>query len=511
MNTTYRTFLLAGVAFAVLGTPAMAQSRRVADTAAPPPVQALPPQPDPRVTLLEQQLRDVRAEIDNLKKSQADTDSTAALADLKRATGAQYVDINNQLAALPKVGLDNGRLTVASADGRFTLALRALIQFDSGYFAQGRNPASVDLNSGANFRRAQIGVTGTAWKDWSYNLTLDFGGNGLENSGYLYTAYLEYDGFKPFGIRAGAYAPPAGIEDATGSADLLFLERPASADIARNIAGSPSRTAVTLFAQDTDYLIAASLTGDKANVGSTTKLNTAPFDEQLAFVGRASWLAVNTPEFKWLLDADLTHVFKPADNVAGSVPSTTVLNAVSFSNGPELAVDSFKTVNTGNIDAKTVTEYGFETAAEYDALYAQGGYFRYDITRRNTAIVSPNFSGWYALVTYSLTGETHAYDPTTASFRGLRPLTGLGSGGWGAWELKARYSSIDLDYNPLTSTATGGIGGGIQDVWSAGVNWYPTNGVRFSLEYDNIKVNHVNAPTTDISSDAIGLRTQLSL
>ena len=46
--------------------------------------------------------------------------------------------------------------TIASADGNFTFALRSLMQFDYGYFAQGKNPATVDLNSGSNFRRAQI-------------------------------------------------------------------------------------------------------------------------------------------------------------------------------------------------------------------------------------------------------------------------------------------------------------------------------------------------------------------
>ena len=167
MRKNIRVVLLAGAALSSFAVPAMAQSRS-ATPATPPPVQALPPQPDPRVTLLEQQLRDVRAEIENLKQAQADSDNSLALSDLKRATGDQYVDINSQLAALPKVALDNGRFTVASADGRFTLALRALVQFDAGYFAQGKGPASVDLSSGANFRRAQIGVTGTAWRDWSY-------------------------------------------------------------------------------------------------------------------------------------------------------------------------------------------------------------------------------------------------------------------------------------------------------------------------------------------------------
>ena len=87
----------------------------------------------------------------------------------------------------------------------------------------------------------------------------------------------------------------------------------------------------------------------------------------------------------------------------------------------------------------------------------------------------------------------------------------MGSGGWGAWELKARYSDIDLNYLPFNTAATGGVAGGKQDVWTLGVNWYPTAGLRFELEYDNISVDHVNAPATDISANAIALRTQISL
>ena len=504
MQKNVRIALLAGAALSILAAPALAQSSR--RNAAPPSAPSLPPQSDPRVTLLEQQLRDVRAEVENLKKAQADSDNGAALADLKRSTGAQYSDINNQLAALPKVGLDNGRLTVASADGRFTLALRALLQYDVGYYAQGKNGTVPDLSSGTNFRRAQIGIQGTAFRDWSYNLTLDFAGNGVEKSGYIYAAYLQYDGLKPFGVRIGAYTPPAGLEDQTGSGDLLFLERPSAVDAARNIAGAPSREAVTVFLQDTNYFASVSYTGQKAG-------DTGAFDEQQALIGRAAWLAVNTPDVKWLLDADVTYLFKPADIVAGSVPLTTALTAVSLSGTPELTVDNNvpKTPNTGNIDAHSLTEIGFETAAEYDALYVQGGYFHYSFDRRNPALPDPDFSGWYALATWSLTGETHAYDPTTASFRGLRPASGLGNGGFGAWELKARYSHLDLDYNPLASPASGGVPGGVQNIWTVGANWYPTNGIRFSLEYSNLHLTHENARATDLSADEIGLRTQLSL
>ncbi|HVW75893.1 MAG TPA: porin [Rhizomicrobium sp.] len=488
----FRTsILLAGAAVIALSASAEAAEKKAPPVVAP---------SDPRIPVLEQELRDVQAQLAQIKGAQAENDSSAAVADLKRSTSAHYVDINNRLDAQTRTSLDNGRLSFASADGNFTFALRSLVQFDYGYFGQGRNPASVDLNSGSNFRRAQFGFTGTAWKDWSYNFTYDFGGGGVEKNGYIYYAYLQYDGLAPFHVRGGAIAPFEGIEDATGSGDLLFLERPSSADIARNVAGSPGREGIDVFVQSDNYLLSVAYTGKKTTDAAT-------FDAQQAVVARASWLAVNQTDIKWLLDGHVSHVFKVADAAA----NTNASNNFSFSNGPELTVDATKTVNTGNIDANRVTEFGFETAAEYAGLYGQGGWFHYDITRR-TALPDPDFSGWYALLTYSITGEEQAYDPTTASFRGLRPAKPLGSpGGWGALELKARYSNIDLDYRPFLAAASGGVTGGVQNVWTVGLNWYPTNGIRFAIDYDNIQVNHVNAPASDISANAIAARAQISL
>ena len=53
MRKNIRVVLLAGVTLCSLAAPALAQGR----AATPPPVQTLPPQPDPRVTILEQELR----------------------------------------------------------------------------------------------------------------------------------------------------------------------------------------------------------------------------------------------------------------------------------------------------------------------------------------------------------------------------------------------------------------------------------------------------------------------
>jgi phosphate-selective porin OprO/OprP len=111
----------------------------------------------------------------------------------------------------------------------------------------------------------------------------------------------------------------------------------------------------------------------------------------------------------------------------------------------------------------------------------------------------------------SLTGEPRRYDAGSASFRGLKPVHPLGKDGWGAWEVAARYSNTDLAFDPLAGAAAGGVTGGEQNIWSVGLNWYPTAGLRFMLDYDNIQVNHVEAPAGDISASAIALRSQISL
>src|SRR5881398_3243962 len=105
--------LLAGTALAGLSVSAFAAAKKPAP---------MPAQPDPRIGLLEQQLRDVERQLHEIKQTQSQADNTAALMDLKRSSSDHYSDLNKQLAAQNKVGLDNGRLSVATPDGNFSLA-----------------------------------------------------------------------------------------------------------------------------------------------------------------------------------------------------------------------------------------------------------------------------------------------------------------------------------------------------------------------------------------------------
>jgi phosphate-selective porin OprO/OprP len=128
---------------------------------------------------------------------------------------------------------------------------------------------------------------------------------------------------------------------------------------------------------------------------------------------------------------------------------------------------------------------------------------------RGGVLPDADFSGWYVMAAFSLTGEPRLYDAQTASFHDPVPVAPLGKG-WGAWELAARFSHADLDDAAKTPAALGGVAGGIQDVWSTGLNWYPNRTLRFMLDYANIQVRHVEAPATALSANAIAMRSQIA-
>ena len=149
--------LLAGAALVALSAPALAAAQKAAAAA----------QPDPRIGVLEQELRDVQLQLGRDQgRAEPITDNSAARA----GPEAQHLrpicrSSTTSSAPRPRPASPTAGSSFASADGAFTLALRSLVQFDVWLFrARASNPASVDLNSGTNFRRAQIGFQGTAWQ-----------------------------------------------------------------------------------------------------------------------------------------------------------------------------------------------------------------------------------------------------------------------------------------------------------------------------------------------------------
>jgi len=462
---------------------------------------------------------------------------TAEVQDLKRSTSNQSADTQKPRAQDTKVTIDNGRPTIASADGKFSASLRGLAQFDTAYYMQDastRNlPAAYgpDLSSGANFRRVYLGVQGKAFGDWLYNLNFDFGGaNGTESSGRIQSAYLQYDGLKPLAFRIGAYPPPANIEDSTSPADTMFLERNAPSDLQRNIAGGDGRDAASILYTGDRLFAALSYTGGKIQ-------DSAVFDEQQALLGRASALVYSDADAHFLVGVNGIYLIDPPDAVANggavlsNTPGATALHTLTLSNPPELTVDStgVRLVNTGALPAKHLWQWGVEAAGNWRNLYAQAGYYGFELQRDDVAFkvftsattshtqtVTPSddsFSGWYVQGSWVLTGEAKTYNAANGAFNPPRPVMpfALDGTGWGAWELAARYSVLDLNdhVNDAANVITNWTGatsrtytyyntarGGEQRIATIGLNWYPNNFVRFALDYQWIDIDRLQTPAT---------------
>jgi len=443
----------------------------------------------------------LQQQIDNLN---------AQVADLKRSTSDQYTDVVQKQSAPPdvSVSLKNGRPSFKTADGDFSLDIRALVQFDSAYYGQDKASAGTDFSSGSNFRRARLGVQGTLFKDWSYQFIYDFGGSGTEGSA-IASAFIQYDGFGQLHWKIGAYPTPESFDDTTSASDLLFLERAQPTDLARSLAGSDGRDGTTLFAYDDNYFAAVSYTGDLVQ-------DTGVFDEQQALVGRFAYRLFQGDDSNFAVGADSSYVFKIADTAAGGGTP----KALRLRERPELNVDdnNIRLIDTGTIDASKILEWGVEAAGNWHSLYAQGGYFNFDVTRRASALPDPSFDGWYLQASWVLTGEAKPYNAATGSYGLPKPRNAFSfdNGGLGAWELAGRYSVLDLNDNAGVAglhTPTGGVRGGEQKIWTAGVNWYPNNAVRFVLDYQHVDVSRLNAAGGDIGAklDDVSLRVQFAL
>ncbi len=271
---------------------------------------------DAKLAAMQQQLDALNAQMAQLKAAGAQdarvdalqqqlADFAAQLADLKTAQQADASDIIT-LKAPPSGGavtttLPNGKPAFATADGRFTANVRAIVMFDAAkYFQKDNLPAAVtnrDLNSGTNFRRARFGIDGKLFKDFDYTLIYEFGGSGAEDAGHIQEAWVQYTALKPWRIRLGAFEPNIGLAAAVSTSQMPIMERPAPAEVARNVAAGDSRSAIQVTGNgvwgegDTGiaarWLASGAFTGNVVGtINSTGSAAAQPFGEQTAIIGR---------------------------------------------------------------------------------------------------------------------------------------------------------------------------------------------------------------------------------
>jgi phosphate-selective porin OprO/OprP len=471
---TRRLGWLAGTAIVVVASPAFAQD---AATLA-------------RIEALEAQIAALQEQIGDLKVSTAA--NIQAVRDDQKAT---------------TVSIAGGRPTIASGDGQFSASIRGVMQLDTAQYFQDDNlgPAVVgrDLNSGTNFRRGRLGVEGKLFGDFDYNILLDFGGSGTDGQTTLHELWVQYSGFKPAKIRVGAFAPNIGLEDAASTNGSLFPERPSSAEVARSLAAADKRIAAQVLANGDHWLAAAAITGAKAADGAT-------FDEQLGYTFRVAGTPLYGFDWRVHVGANASIVAQPAQTALdGAYP-------ITIEDRPELRVDGTRLVSTGALDAGGAQHWGLEFAAQKKNWLIQSEYFDIAVDRRisTPGVSDPSFSGWYVEGGWIVTGEQRKYNTGTAAFDAPpvdKPFNWKDKT-WGAWELAARYSVLDLNHNENAVLSADRVRGGEQEIITAGVNWFVNPAIRFSLDWLDVSVDRLGGTGLQIGQDyqAVNLRSQFA-
>ena len=405
--------------------------------------------------------------------------------------------------------IDGGRPIIASADGRSTAGLLAIMQFDvADNFQSAPGPLATDfrragaaadnararnLSDGTTFRRARIGIAGKAFGDFEYTALFDFGGAGEEDAGHVQELWLQYSGWKPAHIRVGAFAPFIGLADAGSTNGQLFLERPAVSDVARSLAGGDYREAAQIAFTGKQWFASGAVTGRLVNTGGAATVQ--PYQSPLGFIARAGFVPVKTGDDLIHLGVHGSYVAHPA-NVVGPdvVPGgATAISPVQFRERPELRVDGTRLIDTGAIDATHAFTAGAEIAAQHRNLLIQAEYERLGITRRASPFANPRFNGFYVEGSWVITGQQRRYNDGNYAFDAPQVDGSFNpaKGNYGVWELAARYSDLDLNFQPGapgTALLAGAVRGGDQKIISAGLNWYLNSIARIMFEYQHVAV-----------------------
>jgi phosphate-selective porin OprO/OprP len=375
--------------------------------------------------------------------------------------------------------------------------LTGFFQLDMGWYHQSEvNRATLgDIEDGLGFRRARLAASGRVTEQTSYLMEFDF----AQAQPRFVDVWLQFDETPLGKLRIGRFRQPFGMNELTSVRELPFLERPlvfgtnvffrqTGAMLSNTVAEDRVTWAVSGFrylsdnfgntyADDGGYGAAARITCLPINLGD--RLLHLGVDYSYREPGRGVVQLANTNEF-----------------FLGQNP---ILGAGGLSVLPIVNVPAF--VNTGPIAAQREQVLNLEGAIALGPLALQSE-VRWATVEDNTGVVN-TFPGAYVHVRYVLTGEEIPFNRSGAVFGRIKPNcpVDMKHGGWGAWELAARLSHLDLNGTNLP-----GPGRRLTDT-TVGVNWYLNNYTKFQFNWIYADLND---PTLgDSAANTFALRGQL--
>jgi phosphate-selective porin OprO/OprP len=379
-------------------------------------------------------------------------------------------------------------LVVKSGDGSFSMQVGGRLHADAFHHSGDDDLTSGKAINGTEIRRARIYLKGKAHEDFKYHIETDFADNKVS----VKDLFLGYTGFNaPLELIVGNQKHAMSMEIEESSNDIMFTER--SLVTALTTPYFDRALGVTLRGYGDNWHVKGGFYGDGISPGSSKN------DEGHGVAIRASFAPIMDEKKLLHVGASLGRRSLSDDNKTSNVKSPSFSYETTHGS-------SLKLLNTGVVADVDDVQIGIlELAAKYGPLSFQSEIAKTKVDRDVGSDV--DFTGFYAQIGYTLTGESRPYKGSEGEFKGLKPAKhfSLKKGTWGAWEVAARYDQLDLN--------DGTIAGGDGKRYTVALNWYLNDNMRILGDYSRT-FDISKGPVTQLDGsdaddiDVLTVRTQ---
>ena len=387
---------------------------------------------------------------------------------------ARQVELDKEAAAerartAPQPAAGRGGFSIQSADGNFRLRLRGYMQSDGRFFLNDRDQRGVDTFV---LRRVRPVVEATMYGIFDVRVMPDFGGG----STVVQDAYIDARLSPKFKIRAGKFKPPVGFERLMSATELTFIERALPTSLVPNrdlglmvhgdVVGGSLAYAVGLFNGVPDGGSADLDAQDGKEVAGRVFLQPFRTSRDSVWQGLGVGVAGSYGDQRGVSAA------------ASGLPTFRTAGQTSF-----FAFRGEDAVLGPVLANGTRTRISPQVHYYYGAFGVLGEHvISSQEIRRGTRTTTLDNRAWQVAGSWVLTGETPSY-------RGVTPRTpfDLKAGTWGAFELTARYSALDLDAETFPTFANPATAASGAQAWAAGLNWLLNSGVKLQVNYERTR------------------------
>ena len=304
---------------------------------------------------------------------------------------------------------------------------------------------------GGDIRAFRLGVAGTLnfKKPWFYQVVIathafDRGFDARTTEDFTWLDFrLDIPLSRKLALSVGKQKEPISMERLLLGTQLQFAERAAVLDALFRVRNVGLTLSGNGFGRRVSW--AAGVYNDWFDASQS-------FDESSTDVaGRVTGLA-------WVSE-DETHLL----HLGLGARYTDAKEGIRYRAGAEFG-RSPVFVDTGVLEADDALTYDLEVSWRRGPYWIAAEFVRGEVS--SPQLGNLVFGGYQVTGSWILTREMRAYNRRNGTFGPVPVSRSVYQGGKGAWEVTARYSSIDL--------SDGSVDGGEMDIFSLGLNWWLT-------------------------------------